>query len=329
MRESMRWSRSLTLSLALGCAAVAVAAGTAVAAGFPARAVTVVHGFKPGGGSDQLSQVTQPFLEKVLGQRFVNVYKPGADGAIAWKEVGKLTAADGYTLTTCLTPKTQLNALVNPNAGYAMTDFEPIANMIFDPGILVVAADSKFRTFKDLVEAARGAPGQVRMSHSGNGGDDWYAGVMISRLAGVKFNLVPFDGDAPAWQAAAGGHVDASTNNVGVVSGLILGGKLRALAVYTEKRLASMPDVPTLKELGVDLVEGSFRGYLAPKGTPREVIDTLAGGLEKVSKDPGFLKAAGAVNMEPVFMRGDAYRTFLANKQASLAKVVQEMGLRN
>ena len=95
------------------------------------------------------------------------------------------------------------------------------------------------------------------MSHSGNGGDDWYAAVMISRLAGVKFNLVPFDGDAPAWQAAAGGHVDVSTNNVGVVSGLVLGGKLRALAVYTEKRLASMPDVPTLKELGIDIVEGS------------------------------------------------------------------------
>jgi tripartite-type tricarboxylate transporter receptor subunit TctC len=317
------------MSLALGCAVTAVAAGTALAAGYPARAVTVVHGFKPGGGSDQLAQVTQPFLEKVLGQRFVNVYKPGADGAIAWKEVGKLTAPDGYTLTTCLTPKTQLNALVNPNAGYAMSDFEPVANMIFDPGILVVAADSKLKTFKDLVEAAKQAPGQVKMSHSGNGGDDWYAAVMISRLAGVKFNLVPFDGDAPAWQAAAGGHVDVSTNNVGVVSGLVLGGKLRALAVYTEKRLASMPDVPTLKELGIDIVEGSYRGYLAPKGTPKEIVETLATGLEKVSTDPGFLKASGAVNMVPAFMRGDAYRTFLANKQASLAKVVQEMGLRN
>jgi tripartite-type tricarboxylate transporter receptor subunit TctC len=326
----MRRSKSVVVSVAAACVMAAGLVGTALAAAnYPARAVTVIHGFKPGGGSDQLAQVTQPFLEKVLNQRFVNVYKPGADGAIAWKEVGKLTAPDGYTLTTCLTPKTQLNTLVNPNAGYAMSDFEPVANMIFDPGILVVGADSKFKTFAELVDAAKKAPGQIKMSHSGNGGDDWYAAVMISHFAGVKFNLVPFDGDAPAWQAAAGGHVDASTNNVGVVTGLVLGGKLRALAVYTEKRLPSLPDVPTLKELGIDLVEGSYRGYLAPKGTPKEIVETLASGMEKVSVDPQFKAACAAVNMVPNFMRGDAYRTFLANKQASLAKVVKEMGLGN
>jgi putative tricarboxylic transport membrane protein len=324
MRGTSRSVRSLAAALAASVALV----GSALAAGsYPSRAVTVVHGFKPGGGSDQLAQVTQPFLEKVLKQRFVNVYKPGADGAIAWKEVGKLTAPDGYTLTTCLTPKTQLNALVNANAGYAMSDFEPIANMIFDPGILVAGADSKIKTFADLVAAAKKAPGQVRMSHSGNGGDDWYAGILISKLAGVKLNLVPFDGDAPAWQAAAGGHVDVSTNNVGVVTGLIQGGKLRGLAVYTEKRLASLPDVPTLRELGIDLVEGSYRGYLAPKGTPREIVDTLAQGLEQVSADPQFKAACAAVNMVPTFMKGDAFKAFLAEKQASLAKVVKEMNL--
>ena len=327
MRGSRGTPRSVR-SLAVALVAGAGLATTAVAAGnYPARAVTVVHGFKPGGGSDQLSQVTQPFLEKVLKQRFVNVYKPGADGAIAWKEVGKLTPADGYTLTTCLTPKTQLNALVNANAGYGMSDFEPVANMIFDPGILVVAADSKIKTFADLVAAAKKAPGQVRMSHSGNGGDDWYAAIMLSKLAGVKLNLVPFDGDAPAWQAAAGGHVDVNTNNVGVVSGLVRGGKLRALAVYTEKRIASLPDVPTLKELGIDLVEGSYRGYLAPKGTPREIVDILARGLEQVAADPQFQAACAAVNMVPTFMKGDAFRSFLAEKQASLARIVKEMNL--
>ena len=253
---------------------LALAMTSAIAAEkYPARAVTVIHGFKAGGGSDQLAQVTQPFLEKVLKQRFVNVYKPGADGAIVWKEVGKDTKPDGYTLTTCLTPKTQLNAMVNANSGYAMTDFEPIANMIFDPGILVVAMDSKFKTLQDLIDAAKKAPGQIKLSHSGNGGDDWFNALMISKLTGTSFNLVPFDGDAPAWQAAAGGHVDVCTTNVGVVTGVVQGKKLRALAVYTEKRLASLPEVPTLKEQGVNLIEGSYRGYLAPKGTPKEIID--------------------------------------------------------
>jgi tripartite-type tricarboxylate transporter receptor subunit TctC len=294
---------------------------------YPAKAVTVMHGFKAGGGSDQLAQVTQPFLEKVLKQRFVNVYKPGADGAIVWKEVGKDTKPDGYTLTTCLTPKTQLNAMVNANSGYAMSDFEPIANMIFDPGILVVSMDSKFKTLKDLLEAAKKAPGQIKLSHSGNGGDDWFNGLMIAKLTGTSYNMVPFDGDAPAWQAAAGGHVDVCTTNVGVVTGVVQGKKLRALAVYTEKRLASLPDVPTLKELGVDLVEGSYRGYLAPKGTPKEIIDTLADGLEKVSQDPQHKAACGALNMVPYFLRGDAYKSFLAKEEDLLRKIAKEMKL--
>src|SRR5512142_1519028 len=154
MRRSTSGSRLMSVSLLVTFAAGIAAAGAAHAASkYPARAITVVHGFKPGGGSDQMSQVTQPFLEKVIKQRVVNVYKPGADGAIAWKEVGKSTAPDGYTLSTVLTPKTQLNAMVNPNAGYAMTDFEPVANVIFDPGILVAASDSKYKTLKDLVEA--------------------------------------------------------------------------------------------------------------------------------------------------------------------------------
>jgi tripartite-type tricarboxylate transporter receptor subunit TctC len=150
---------------------------------------------------------------------------------------------------------------------------------------------------------------------------------MIAKLAGVSFNLVPFEGDGPAWQAAAGGHVDVATTNVGVVTGVVPGKKLRGLAVYTEKRLPSLPDVPTLKEQGVDLVEGSFRGYLAPKGTPKEIIDILAGGLEKVSADPQHKAACAAVSMVPYFQRGDAYRSFLASKEEILRKIAREMKL--
>lgn len=309
-------------------AALLAGFGTLVlAADYPSKPVTVIHGFKPGGGSDQLSQLVQPFLEKVLDQRFVNVYKPGADGAIAWSEVAG-SKPDGYTLTTCLTPKTQLNTLVNANAGYAMGDFEPIANIIFDPGILVVGPDSKFKTMKDLLDYAKKNPGQLKMANSGIGGDDWYNALMIEKLAGVKFNDIPFEGDGPAWQATAGGHVDANTNNLSTVTPLIKGGKLRALAVYTEKRIPMFPDVPTLKELGINLVEGSYRGYLAPKGTPREIVNILAQGLEKVTRDPQFIKAAEDVNLEIEFIKLDEFRAFIQKKEESLKKIVEEMGLK-
>jgi putative tricarboxylic transport membrane protein len=294
---------------------------------YPTKAVTVIHGFKAGGGSDQLSQLVQPYLEKVLGQKFANVYKPGADGAIAWKEIAKSTTPDGYTLSTVLTPKTQLNSFINKDAGYAMEDFEPVANVVFDPGMLVVGPDSKFKTMKDLIDYAKANPGKLKMSNSGEGGDDWFNAVMIEKLAGVKFNNIPFEGDAPAWQAAAGGHVDANTNNLSTVTPLIKGGKLKPLAVYTEKRVEEFPDVPTLKELGIDLVVGSSRGYIAPKGTPKEVIDILADGIEKVTKDPEFIKAAKAANIEIQFLKGEENKKFLAAEKDRLKKIVDEMKL--
>jgi tripartite-type tricarboxylate transporter receptor subunit TctC len=208
-----------------------------------------------------------------------------------------------------------------------MADFEPIANMIFDPGILVVAPDSKFKTLAELIDAAKKAPGKIRMSHSGEGGDDWYNALLIEKLTGAKFNLVPFDGDAPAKQAAMGGHVDVCTTNVGVVTGLVQGKKLRSLGVYTAERLASIADVQTMKEQGVDLVEGSYRGYLAPKGTPKEIIKILADALEMVSKDPQFLQASAAINMVPQFKRDQEFKTFLDAEEAALRKIAKEMNL--
>ena len=294
---------------------------------YPAKAVTVIHGYKPGGGSDQLAQLTQPFLEKVLKQRFINVYKPGADAAIALKEVGKDTKPDGYTLTPCLTPATQLNSIRNPSAGYTMADFNPIANMIFDPGILVVAPDSKFKTLQDLLDAAKKAPGQIRLSHSGTGGDDWFNALLISKLSGATFNLVPFEGDGPAWQAAAGGHVDVCSTNVGIVTGPVRGKKLRALAVYADKRLAPLPDIPTLKEQGINLIEGSYRGYMAPKGTPQGIIDILADGLEKVAADSQYKAACNALSLVADFKRGNVFKTFLDKEEEMILTIAKEMKL--
>lgn len=291
---------------------------------YPTKAVTIVHGFKPGGGSDQLSQLVQPFLEKVLKQQFVNVYKPGASGAIACKEVMN-SKPDGYTLTVSMSPTTLLTSLINPNAGYNMAGFEPVANIIFDPGILVVPPDSKFKTIQDLLDFARKNPGQLRVGDNGVGGDDWYNVQMIQKIAGVTFNDVPFEGDGPASQAAAGGHVDATSTNVSIAAPLIKGGKLKALAVYADQRLPLLPDVPTLKEAGVNYVEGSYRGYMAPKGTPEGIIKILADGMEKVTQDPNFKKACDDVNLQINFMRGDAYKSFLNQKLDTLGKVVEDV----
>jgi tripartite-type tricarboxylate transporter receptor subunit TctC len=150
---------------------------------------------------------------------------------------------------------------------------------------------------------------------------------MIEKLGNMKFNNIPFEGDSPAWQAVAGGHADANSTNASVVTSLVKGGKLRALAVYAENRLPELPDVPTLKELGINLVQGSARGYLAPKDTPQEVVDILANAIEKVSQNPEFIKTAKSGSLEIVFKKGDVYVKALQEEEASMKKVIEEMGL--
>ena len=326
---------SLSLLLAVSLAGCGTQAATKTAEGakeapkveYPAKAVLVLHGFKPGGGSDQLAQLTQPFLEKVLGQKFVNVYKEGADGAIAWKEIAN-TKGDGYLLGTLMTPKTQLNTMINKDSGYKMEDFVPIANMVYDPGIFIVPTDSQFKTMKDVLEYAKQNPNKLKVGNSGTGGNGWYNGMMIQKLSGTTWNNIPHQGDGPLVTAVAGGHVEGATTNVASASAMVKGGKVRALAVYTDKRLESLPDVPTLKEIGVDFSTGSYRGYLAPKGTPKEIVDIFANGLEKVANDPAFKKACDDTNISVNFMKGDDYKKFLDNEWANLSKVVEEQGLK-
>jgi len=294
---------------------------------YPTKAVQVIHGFKPGGGSDQLAQLVQPFLEKILKVQFANVYKPGADGAIVWKELAR-TKADGYTLGTLLTPKTQLNSIISAESGYKMEDFVPIANLFYDPGIFVVPPDSKFKTMKDVLEYAKQNPGKLKVGNSGTGGNGWYNGMMIQKLSTTTWNNIPFEGDGPVIIAAAGGHLDGATTNTGQSISMVKGGKLRALAVYNDKRLDSLPNVPTLKELGLDFSAASYRGYLAPKDTPTEIVAILANAMEQVAKDPAFQKLCAENNLSIAFMKGDVYKKYLDNEFQLLKKVVEENNLK-
>ncbi len=269
------------------------ALGVAHAEGYaPGDKINVLIGFKPGGGSDNLAQLVEPFLAKAMNVTFVNQYIPGAAGAIAWSKLGNSTKNDGYTISITNSPMIVANYLLNSEIQYNVKQFEPIANVVTDPGILVVGKDSPYKTAEEFFAAAKAKPDTLTVGNSGVGGDDFFSSIFLENMTGVTLKKVPFKGDGPSMTAAMGGKIDASSNNLGTVFQQIEAGNLRALAIYSAKRNTLVPDVPTMKELGYDLDNGSSRGFSAPAGIPADKRAALIAGFEKVLSDPEFLAEA-------------------------------------
>lgn len=304
------------LAFPLGAQAQKYSAGTDV---------TVVQGFQAGGGSDALAQLVQPYLAKELGVNFVNRYQPGATGAIAWTGLARQTAADGKTVSITNTPMLMTNYIMNPSMQYSIDDLTPLANVVTDPGVIVVSKDSPYKTAKDLLDAVKEKPGRITIGNSGVGGDDFFSVIMIEKATGLKFQQVPFAGDGPSWAAAMGGKIDASANNLGITFPQVKSGNLRVLAVFTEKRVPDLPNVPTMKELGIDVVAGSSRGYSAPKGMPEEAKKEFIEALGRVIENPDFKRDAAARAMVIDFKAGDEYARFLKNQEEEFRKIWQEI----
>lgn len=284
--------------------------------------VTVLMGFAPGGGSDALAQLVQPLLaEELGGVSFVNQYQPGATGAIAWTQLAKQVKPYGQTISVTNTPMLMTNYIMNDAITYTIEELDPIANIVTDPGIVVVKPDSKFADFNQLVEEARANPGTVTVGNSGVGGDDFFTSILLEQNAAVQFQKVPFKGDGPSWTAAMGGKIDASFNNVGITYPQIAEGNLRPLVVFAEARLAELPDVPTAKELGFDIVSGSSRGYSAPKGLPVEAKQQLIDAMGRVVERPEFKEAAAKQAMNVDYIAGDEYAAFLKTQEDDFRKV--------
>lgn len=310
----------------LGFAALLAVSVSASAQQYSAgNEVTVLQGFKPGGGSDALAQLVQPYLAKELGATFVNQYLPGATGGIAWTRLAKQIQPDGKTVSITNTPMLMTNYIMNSAIQYSIDELTPLANVVTDPGVIVVGKDSPYKTAKDLFDDARARPGRVTIGNSGVGGDDFFTTIMVEKETGMKFQKVPFEGDGPSWTAAMGGKIDASFNNVGITFPQVKAGNLRALAVFADKRLPDLPDVPTAKELGIDVVAGSSRGYSAPKGMPEKAQKEFIEAMERVVRNPDFLRDAATRAMNIDFITGADYVKFLKEQEVAFTKIWEEV----
>jgi tripartite-type tricarboxylate transporter receptor subunit TctC len=295
---------------------------------YPSRPVTMVVPFPPGGVADQTGRPVAAGLEKVFKQPVVISNRAGAGGAVGMAAVAN-ARPDGYTLLMSLSSISiipEADKLFDRQPAYTMDQLAPIALISADPTILVVPADSPWKTVKDFVDDAKKRPGEIAYSSSGVYGTLHMATEMFAHAAGIKLKHVPFSGAGPAMTALLGGHVQALASGPGVVLPQVKAGKLRALAGWGTTRVDVMPDVPTFKELGYDIEFYIWAGLFVPKATPAPVIAKLREGVGQVVKDPEFIAAMEKAGTPISYLDAPEFQKYWNKDAAMLAAAVKRVG---
>jgi tripartite-type tricarboxylate transporter receptor subunit TctC len=301
----------LKSALALSVAVVTLGFGAAHAQTYPDRAVEFIVPFAPGGGADASQRAFNKFAEPIVGKPLPIINKPGAGGATGWAELVR-AKPDGYTLAVVTPPFSVLPAIVKPKqTGYTLDQFTNICIYAVVPDVLLVREDSPFKTFADLVAFAKANPKKVKAANTGTLGADFMTTLMIENGAGIEFTQIPFNSGALGLQGLLAG-----TTEVMVASSLYAvaqKGAARTLAIATEQRDPMIPDVPTFKELGFDVVSERFRAIAGPPGLPAEVVKYWEGVCKKVTENPEF-KAEMDKAGQPVNFKDAAGFTAAINK---------------
>ncbi len=254
---------------------------------FPAKPVTLIIPFGAGGASDLTARAFVGAAHDYLGQPVIIQLKPGGGGAIASDIVAK-AAPDGYTLLMGGPgPNTTLPAIEGRSRG--PDDLAAVCRINYNAMLTLVPANAPYKTMQEFIQYAKANPGKLKFGHTGIWGGPDLLWKSIQLKAGVSAKIIPYDGGAEALIGLLGGHIDVACLFPTQSTPHIKSGKIRALAVSDSKRDPDFPDVPTLQETGIDVVSVVWKGILAPKATPRPVIDRLALAFKKMSEDKSSL----------------------------------------
>jgi len=307
------------VSLLLLCAA------TAAAQSYPTRAVRVLVGFPPGGGTDIMARFLAPKLAEYLGQPFVVENRPGATTNIASDMVAK-SAPDGHTLLFT-TSALAINMSLYKNLTFdALRDFAPISVFADSPNLLV-AHHSAGASVKELLAKARAKPDSMNYSSAGAGTSQHLAGELFKARTGVQIQHIPYKGTAASLTAVIAGEVQFSFANVPAILGHVRSGRIHALAVLADKRSNLMPDVPTMKEAGVDgVVVPVWYALLAPAATPREIVKLLGDATARAARAPDLNQKLIEQGAEPVGNTPEEFSKLLREEVTRWAEVVRVSG---
>ena len=308
--------------------ALMVAAATALAQGYPTKPVTMIVPFPPGGVADIVGRPLAAEMEKVWKQPVVVTNRTGAGGAVGMAAAAK-AAPDGYTILMALSSVSIFpvsDRIQGRAPAYDMKDLAPIALITADPTVLIVGADSPWKTLQEFVASAKAYPGQINYSSSGVYGTLHVAMEMFANAAGVKLFHVPYQGGGPALTALLGGQVHALASGPAPAAAQMKAGKVRALASWSSERLPLLPEIPTFKELGYDAEFYIWSGVFAPAATPTPVLDRLRAVVREAANSPDFKSTMEKVQTPVSYLDAPAFRTYWERDAARLKVALEKIG---
>jgi tripartite-type tricarboxylate transporter receptor subunit TctC len=311
-------------------AAGALPSGRAFAqSGFPDRTVRIVVGGAPGGGTDFMARLLAERLSPRWKQPVVVENRAGASGVIGSKYV-MTSPPDGYTMimghtsTHAIVP-----ALMDPPPYDPVRDFTAVAQVAVAPDLLVVAANSPFRSVQDVIALARSKPGEVTYGSPGVGLSQHLRGFLLAKTAGVEMRHVPYKGTAPALQDLLGGHITIMFATAGGIVQQARDGRVRVIGVSSPKRIPMFPDAPTMTELGFPDLEGQgFFGLFGPAGMPAAVVQTIGSGVASVLGEPDVRAKFETQFVEPVISTPEQFAEFHRSMVERWKKIVQASGVK-
>lgn len=311
-------------SILLGVATAAMARPAVAQARYPARPIEMIVAFPAGGGTDIGARSVARFMERHLGEgaRVGVINRHGAGGEVGWTSLAQ-SRPDGYAIGFINAPAI-ISMTVEKQTRFNIDSFDPIGNLVYDPNVVIVHKDSAFNNLGDMLEFARANPSALTIGTTGAPGNSEHLALLQVQIrANVTFNHAPFGGTAPLKSAILGRHVPVGTMSVSEAAQDAREGKIKVLGLMAESRHRWAPEVATFREQGIDIVAGSWRAIVAPRGVPEPILAQLREALRKAVADPEYVEASERALVPVAYLDAQALDATLRRMHADLTAVWQ------